>query len=102
MMQYRRRGLILHTRILEHVGPLAALPSVTVLQMLPEVICAEEFFRMIALAKLVFVVQMFHPDVPVGRIGILFSTVAADVAKPRVSCMSMKCIFKGRKRSTGP
>jgi hypothetical protein len=37
----------------------------TMLQMLPKMISTEEFLRLIALSKLVHVIQMFGPSVPI-------------------------------------
>jgi hypothetical protein len=71
--------LVLHASIFQHVGPLATGTGVAVFQMLAEVIGAEEFLGLVALAKFVDVVEMFGACLPAWRIGELLATVAADV-----------------------
>jgi hypothetical protein len=56
--------LILHTGILEHVRPFATRALVTVLEMLSEMIRAEELLALVTLAEFVGLVQMFSADVP--------------------------------------
>lgn len=77
----QRRRFVLHTRILQHVGVLAASPGVTVFQMLPEMVGTEEFLRLVALAELVHRGQMFEASVPIRsrHVGELFAAVAANV-----------------------
>lgn len=74
-----RQWLILHASILQHVGPLAAGTSVAVLQVLAEVIGAEELLGLVALAKFVNVVEMLGASLPAWWIGEFLATVAADV-----------------------
>lgn len=50
-----------------------------VLEMLAEVIGAEEFLGLVALAKFVHVIQVVGPSLPVGGIGKFFSAVPADI-----------------------
>jgi len=54
------------TNIFQHVGPLAHLSSVTVFEMLSEVIGSEEFFSLVAFSELVDVCQVVDPAIPVG------------------------------------
>lgn len=78
----RLRGLLLlHTSILQNVGPLAARPSMTMLQMLPEVIRTEELLRIIALAEFMHGSQVLKTTVPVGawEVGELFTAVPACI-----------------------
>ena len=74
-----RRRFILHTRRLQHIRPLAARPSMTMLKMLPEVIRAEELLRVVALAELVDRSEMLRSSTQISRIGKLLAAVAADV-----------------------
>lgn len=55
----------LHTGVLENIGPLATRPSMTVFQMLPEMVRPEELLHVIALAEFVLRGQMLKPLVPV-------------------------------------
>ncbi len=64
----RRRRFVLHARVLEHIRPLPTGTLVAVLQMLPEVIGTEELLRLVALAELVDMVQVFGADVPLRRV----------------------------------
>ena len=70
---------VLHASIFQHVGPLATGTGVAVFQMLAEVIGAEEFLGLVALAKFVDVVEMFGACLPAWRVGEFFTTVTADV-----------------------
>lgn len=40
---------------------------------------SEEFFRLVAFAKLVGMIQVLRSDIPLWRVGEFFTTVAADV-----------------------
>lgn len=73
------RRLILHARVLEHVRPLPARALVTVLEMLAEVISAEELLRLVTLAEFVDLVQVFGADVPLRWVGELLAAVTARV-----------------------
>lgn len=72
--------LVSHTGVLQHVSPFAASPSMAVFQMLPEVVCTEEFLGLVTLSELMHMVQVFRARFPIGRIGEFFSTVAAYVS----------------------
>ena len=64
----------------------------TVFQVLAEVIRSIELLRLIALPKLVNVVQMLSSDVPLRWVGKLFATIAANVSvgrRGRVKC----CVY---------
>ena len=72
-----------------------------VLQMLPEVIGAEEFLRLVTLPELVYVVQVLGPNVPLWRVGELLSAITAgiDVA------FAGRCVIGGlntRQDGAGP
>jgi hypothetical protein len=73
-----------------------------VLQMLSEVVCAEEFLGLVALAKLVRMVQMLCSDVPVGRVGELLATESADVGRGWTSRRRVKRSLYASERSTRP
>lgn len=92
---------ILHTCVLEHVGPLAACASVAVFQVLAEVIGAEELLCLVALPELVHMVKVFCAKLPARRVSKLLATVATDVSAVtshgRVEC----CLWAG-KCSAGP
>jgi hypothetical protein len=47
--------------------------------MLAEVVCAEEFLRLVAFAELMDDIQMGGAGLPAGRVGKLVAAVAADV-----------------------
>jgi hypothetical protein len=55
-----RQWLIFHASIFQHIGPLSTCSSMTVLKMLPEVIGAEELFRVVALPKFMRLHQMLN------------------------------------------
>lgn len=74
------RRFILHACILEHVGPFTARSLVAVLQVLPEVISAEELFGLVALPKLVHMVQMFSANIPLRRVWEVLPTVATYIS----------------------
>lgn len=76
-----RRLLFFHAGILQNVSPLAARSGVTMLQMLTEVVCSEELFRIVALAELVYGGEVFEPAVPIwlGEIGELLAAVPAGI-----------------------
>lgn len=61
----RKRGFVLHARVFQHIGPFPARTCMAVLEMLAEVIGAEEFFRLITLAKLVHVGEVGHTSFPI-------------------------------------
>lgn len=50
-----------------------------VLEVLAEVVGAEELFGLVALAEFVDNIEMLRASFPAGRIGELFTTVAADI-----------------------
>jgi hypothetical protein len=64
-----------------------------VLQMLSEVVCAEEFLGL---------VQMLCSDVPVGRVGELLATESADVGRGWTSRRRVKRSLYASERSTRP
>jgi len=84
--QGRRCRFVLHTRIFQHVCPLAARARMTVLQMLTKVIRPEKLLGLVALAELVLLTQVLRPDVPIGRIiGELLAAIATYVRRRRVN-----------------
>lgn len=52
----------------------------TVFQVLSEVISAEEFFRLVAFAEFVNVIQMLGPYIPLRRVGKLFATESTEIS----------------------
>lgn len=74
-----RQRLVLHARVLQHVRPLATGAGVTVLEVLAEVVGAEELLGFVALAELVDVVEVLRALVPARRVLELLAAVAADV-----------------------
>ena len=93
--------LVLHAGVLKHVGPLATCAGMAVLQMLAEVVCAEELLRLVTLSKLVHMVEMFRAKLPARWVSKLLATVATHVSTVashgRVEC----CLWTG-KCSAGP
>jgi hypothetical protein len=71
-----------------------------VLQVLTEVVRAEELFRLVALAEFVDVVKVLRADVPLCWIGELVATVAADVGIAAGG--GMKCGFGVSEGRTAP
>ena len=73
--------LILHTRCLEHVCPLATRSPVAVFQVLSEVVCTIEFFTLVAFAELVDLGEVLAAGHPVGLrvVGELFATVSTNI-----------------------
>jgi hypothetical protein len=71
------------------------------LEVLAEVIRAEELLRLVTLSKFVHMVEMLCAKLPARRIGKLLATVATDVSTVashgRVEC----CLWAGE-RSAGP
>jgi hypothetical protein len=51
-----------------------------VLQVLTEVVCAEELLCLIALAELVHVVEVLCANVPLGRSWEVFAAIAAEIS----------------------
>jgi hypothetical protein len=95
----QRRFLLQHTRILQHVRPLAARACVRMLQVLAKMVRAEELLARVALAELVCVLQMSDALVPVliGNVswrsaahltgpGELFAAISARVGLARARC----------------
>lgn len=62
---FRRRILLQHACIFQHVRPLPARPRVAVLEVLPEVVRPEEFLAAVALPELVVRHEVLGPLVPV-------------------------------------
>lgn len=73
-----------------------------VLQMLSEVICAEELLGLVALAELVRMVQMLCSGVPVGGVRKLLATESAYVGGGWTSRGRVKCSLYASERSTRP
>jgi len=65
------------------------------LEMLAEVVRAEELLRLVALSKLVHMVEVFRAKLPTRRVSELLATVATDVSTVaghgRVEC----CLWAG-------
>ena len=76
-----RRGLVLHACSLQLVRPLPTRTCMAMFQVLPEMIGAEEFLGLIALAEFVDIDQMLDPIFPVRvrYVGELLAAVATDI-----------------------
>jgi hypothetical protein len=74
---------------------------VAVLQVLAEVIRAEELLCLVALTELVYMVEMFRAKLPARRVGKFFTTVAADVSTV-ASHGRVECCFWAGERSARP
>lgn len=72
-----------------------------VLEVLAEVVGAEELLRFVTLTKLVHMVEVFRAELPSRRIGKLFATVAADVCTVAGHGRVEGCLWAGE-RSTRP
>lgn len=85
-IQYLPGGWILvhHTGVLEHVGPLAARACVAVLQMLSEVVRTVKLLGRVALSKLVHLLQVLDPLVPILVCGVSrrITTAEHSCARP--------------------
>jgi hypothetical protein len=88
-----RWNLVAHAGILEDVSPFATRATVTMLEMLSEVVGAIKLFRLIAFPKLMLRGEMINADLPLGRNGKFFSAVAADVGKIGPVRRWVKCRF---------
>jgi len=62
---HQRRWFVLHAGVFQHVGVFAAGSGVTVFQMLSEMVGAEEFLRLVALAEFMYGGQVFETPVPI-------------------------------------
>lgn len=49
------------------------------LQVLSEVVRAEELFGLVAFTKLMDMIQMLRPRFPIGRVGKFFTAISANV-----------------------
>jgi hypothetical protein len=72
-----------------------------VLQVLAEVVRAEEFLCLIALAELVYMVKMFRTELPARGICELLATVTADVSTVAVH-RRVECCFWAGESSARP
>lgn len=72
-----------------------------VLQMLAEMIGAEEFLCLVTLSKLVHMVKMFRAELPARRVGKLLAAVATDVSAV-AGHGRVECCFWAGERSAGP
>jgi hypothetical protein len=75
---------------------------VAVLQVLSEVVGAEELLRLVALAKLVHIGQVLKARLPVGRRGKLLAAVAARVRGGRLVWRRVKGRLEVRQRRARP
>ena len=71
------------------------------LEVLAEVIRAEELLRLVTLSKLVHMVEMFCAKLPARRIGKLLTTVATDVSTVTSHGRVERCFWAGE-RSARP
>jgi hypothetical protein len=72
------------------------------LQMLPEMIGAEELFRLVAFAEFVHVIEMFWSRFPISRIREFFTTVTTDIGCSGAGRWRMKSSMDTRKGRTRP
>lgn len=91
-----------HARILQHICPFSCCSTMTVLQMLPEMIRPEELFGLVALSKFVFSFQVLSPYLQIRRTRKLLATIPTDIKKPWALCRMMKCGFLSYQSSTRP
>jgi len=73
-----------------------------VFQVLSEVIGAEEFFCLVALAKLVQVIEVLGPCLPISRVGELVAAVPAYVGDGWACRGGVECGLDAGEGSTGP
>ena len=71
----------------------------TVLQMLSEMICAEEFLGLITLAKLVHMVQVLCSSIPVRGIEELFATESIYIGCSWATGRGVECSLNASKCS---
>ena len=72
------------------------------LQVLSEMICTEELFRLVALAKLMGVIKMLCSRIPVRRVGKLFAAEATKVGCSWSGVIGMKRSVDASERSARP
>lgn len=96
-----RRGFILHARRLQHVRPLSTCPSMTVLEMLPEVVRSEELLRLIAFAELVNMVKVVCSSIPLRWVRKLFAAITTHICPTRRHRCMESCLYTC-KGGTGP
>lgn len=73
-----------------------------VLQVLSEMVRPEKFLGLIAFSKLVHVIQMLGPGVPIRRQWEFFTAIPADVGHARMGRRWMKGGVDARERRTRP
>jgi hypothetical protein len=71
------------------------------LEMLAEVVGAEELLRFVTLTEFVYVVEVFRAKLPARRIGKFFSTVATNIGTVASHGLVEGC-FRAGERSTRP
>lgn len=86
-----RWGLILHARIFQLICPFSTGSGMTVLQMLTEVVCAEEFLVDVALSKFVHDVEMLNALVPIRWVVELAPTISASIGGSGWRILSVVC-----------
>lgn len=85
------RLFFFHTSILKDIGPLAAGTSMAVLEMLAEVVGAEEFLGIVAFAEFVHCGQVLEPTVPIWlrEIGKFLAAIATRVVRCSGACLAI-------------
>lgn len=103
---WRERWLLLHASSLQHVCPFPARTSMTMLEVLSEVIGTEELLALVALAELVHDGQVLTASNPVGGriVGELETAIATDVVLgvgAWLTCLRMVGVGMRRDSSAG-
>jgi hypothetical protein len=71
-----------------------------VLQMLTEVVGAEEFLGLIAFTKFVHNVQVFGTNIPIRRVGELFAAVTTGISRRPTCRRGMESGMRTRQSGT--
>lgn len=95
--RWQRRIFLQHARIFQHVCPLAARARVAVLEVLAEVIGAEELLGAVAFPEFVMVLQMAYALVPV-----LLRGLAAMAYRAHAGALELLATVPARVGLAGP
>lgn len=82
----RERWLVLHARVLQHIGPFSTCTRVAMLQMLTKMVGTEEFLRLIAFTEFMHVLEVGHPGFPVWSwiVWKFYTTITTNIRRNRV------------------
>jgi hypothetical protein len=109
---------VFHTSIFEHISPFATSTSMTMLQMLPEMIRPEKLLGMVAFPELMHLLQVSYSEIPVllccyshlgswrrrgdARTREIFATISTRICLIWTGWRCVECGRVTRKRSARP